>query len=248
MLAAAIVLGFLSFLSDIERVHFGPGPIPVWLPLAIDAAIAGAAGAVLTIGSGLFDPPAPRTASEYVLVAKPVWEKVQAEIVAGRSAKDAAGAQAFPPAPAPTPPPASPVVPTLNPWDEGPPIGESGGTPGEPGTTHAKTPSPPARTAASLDRPPASSPPSPGSNMPLAALPLSISRGPAPSMSGRTASPRPPHPAATASPNPADLSAAELEEIARMGGILGVVPLKGETGPEYARRLKLAREALSGPI
>ncbi|MGP8145710.1 MAG: hypothetical protein ACLQC7_08570 [Thermoplasmata archaeon] len=244
MLAAATVLGSLSFFSHLEQVHIGSGPIPAWIPLALDAAIAGAAGAILTLGAGLFGEDEPRLSSEYVVVAKPVWESVQHEVVAARAQK----AAAQPPVPVvpsvalhPLPPPPPPL---LNPWDEGPPTSHGGPGSAEPAamTGHPAATSIPSGTAS----PAAPGPRPPGPSDHPAAIPAP---GTGTSVSGhlvkatqRSAATQPPAP-----PAPAVLSQAELEDIARMGGILGIVPLKGETGAEYSRRLARARDAMSKP-
>lgn len=197
MLAAAVVLGFVSFLCDLERIHLGHGPIPAWVPFALDASIAGGCGGFLTLGARYLEEEIPESATAppgFVVVAKPVWEDLQKEVVSIRGPHRAEPMVREPvTAPAAGPVPAAPVS-LPNPWDEGPP---------SPPATH---PVPP----------------------PATARPAPVGK---------------PVPAAPA-PEP-ELTQAQLEDIARMGGILGIVPRKGETGREYSNRLAEAREALA---
>lgn len=197
MLAVAIVLAFVSFLCHIEHLHLGPGPIPAWVPFALDASIAGGCGGFLTFGSRyLAEEGIPESATAppgFVVVAKPVWEDLQKEVVSIRPHRAEPGAQTPPIVPAPGPAPVAPV-PLPNPWDEGPPTSPA---------THPVTP-------------------------PSTAHPAPVGK-PVP---------------ATPPPEP-ELTQAQLEDIARMGGILGIVPRKGETGREYSKRLAEAREALA---
>ncbi len=210
MLGAAAVFGLFSFLSRLDSVHLGSGAIPLWVPLAVDTAIAAAAGTLLTVGGRWFpdDEDSPPAAGDSVVVSRTAWESIQHEVLAAR------GVAPPPPripqvAPPPAPRPATTAVaaPTIsaaaaepvpdvgpNPWDEGPPT------------------------------PAAPSPPAPAAPAPVS-----------PALRRARELTRP--------SGPADLSADEIEEIARMGGILGVVPRPGETGREYAERLSKIQEA-----
>jgi len=245
LLAGAILLAFCSLLTDVYRIHVGPGTIPAWLPLAIDAAIAGSAGAVLIFGGRLFESQGRPGPSNYVVVAKPVWETVQAEIVAARAQRRMAEAAATSAAPALLAADAAPPAPILNPWDEGPPISPGRGAVGEPEAVQSRSldsPAPPPGSAG---------PTPPGTHPPDRAEGVQAQRPPGSPGSIPVTPPRArgaPPPARRAAP-PAqkskDLSPTELDEIARMGGILGIVPLKGERGAAYGQRLARAREALA---
>ena len=244
MLSAAILLSFVSFLTELYRVRLGPGAIPAWLPFAVDATIAGVAGGMLTFGSRWFSEEPEGVSPDYVVVAKPVWESVQAEIVAARSGRRMAEQPA--PSPSPSPIAPAPVESPLNPWDEGPPTpispahgGYSAAAPLPPESQRPTYPAEPV-PAGSAARSAQGSPPPQALGSPPPVPPGPTSRV---ASAGRRA-PTPPV-------KPKELSQAELEEIARMGGILGIVPLPGESGAAYSERLARAREALtsaaSGP-
>jgi hypothetical protein len=242
MLATATVLGFLSYVFNIERYHIGQGPIPAWVPFAIDAAIAGAVGAILIVGTRWFDDRPSGLSAEYVVVSKPVWESVQHEIVAARSARapsksaPAVPTPTLPPAPVTPPAPAAPV-PIVQPWDEGP-----------------LTPPPaPARSAASVApaRPALSSTPA-AVRPPTPAPPMAAVRTSAPSAPAPTPLPKPTVvPAAlrpTEPPRTAPATAPsedDFEEIRRLGGLLGIVRERGESAAEYAHRVE--REVAASP-
>ena len=233
LLGAATVLGFLSFVSNLGSLHLGSGRIPLWAMFAVDASIAGAAGAILTLGSRWFLEPEELPSADFVVVARPVWQKVQAEVLAARGAARKKPTADTPGPTAPVPPP----TPGPNPWDEGPPIS----LPAVPPTpTRASTPAPAVRAA------PVSGPIATSAGTPPAPTPALPSRGTPVPAASTTRAASPAHgPAPRAETGV--LTAAELEQIARMGGILGIVPLKGESGAEYSERLAKAREALARP-
>ena len=126
MLAVAGALGSLSFVTHLEQIHFGPGAIPAWVPLALDAAIAGAAGLILTLGARLFDDTPAEPSGDYVVVAKSVWEGIQHEVVAARGGKPVTPPEATRPALVSEAAPAPALPPAPNPWDEGPPLSVGG--------------------------------------------------------------------------------------------------------------------------
>ena len=232
LLGAATVLGFLSFVSNLGSLHLGSGRIPLWAMFAVDASIAGAAGAILTLGSRWFLEPEELPPADFVVVARPVWQKVQAEVLAARGAArnepESHAPAEHAPAPVPSPGP--------NPWDEGPPISLPAAPPVPVTASGTGSPLPPAHA--------------PGWTSPGKLPRLSVPSVP-PTVPGVTPAPA----VGAAGPSSASapraetgvLSAAELEQIARMGGILGIVPLKGESGAEYSERLAKAREALARP-
>ncbi|HTP53357.1 MAG TPA: hypothetical protein VML94_00095 [Thermoplasmata archaeon] len=234
MLAAATVLGFLSFLFDLQKYHIGSSPIPAWVPIAIDAAIAGAVGAVLVVGSRWFDDPAAGPSADYVVVSKPVWESVQHEIVAARAGRKAAS-PATSPGPVPIAsrpePSGSPRAP--EPWDEGPL------TP----TAAAPSLAPGAAASRSVASPHRSSSPVPGRQAirPPVSAPIPPAERPAPP--ARSLEPAPPAvPDAPVSPpgaptSPPALSTAETDEIVRLGGIMGLPRRPNEPPAQYAQRI-----------
>lgn len=235
MLGAAAVLGFLSFFSHLEAVHLGRGPIPVWVPLAVDAGIAAAAGLLLTFAARWFSDEAPEAAEGYVVVSKPVWESVQKEVVAARATSGPSRPPALP-SPTPVSLPVSDATPALNPWDEGPPVSPPPVAERVALPISARTPprSPPGvlgAPAAKVEVPPV---------LP-AARPVTPSTPPAAPMRAPTPAPAPaPAPAA-----PDRRPVPEADEIAQMGRIMGIEPRPGESAAEFAQRV--AREVDLGP-
>ena len=199
LLCSGFGLTGLSVLCGTAHWKLGAGQYPVWLPLAIDAVIALAAGAVLVLMNERFEEPGDLPSDEFVQVKRAVWESVQSEVVAARST-------GLPTARGVTPPPAglaaSPAV--VHPWDEGPPI------PPEP------QPLPPV---------PAVSPPPPA---PIPTLrPDRTQLGPSRRVIERVSA---------AKSAVRSLTTQELEEIDRLGSILGFepqkkTPTKGSSSP-----------------
>jgi hypothetical protein len=229
MLAAAALLGVLSFFSHVEGFRFGPGPMPAWIPFALDAAIAGIAGAVLVLGARWFADDVPETSPDYVVVAKPVWDGIQREVLAARVGKVAPAFAETPIRPPGTPPSSNAAVPLTNPWDEGPPLT--------------------AEELAALERelPPVGPSPVPP---PAARMPAPPPATPARVPAGTPGTAPNPAPALRSTPptSPTEtpaLSAAELEEITRLGAILGIVQRRDETDVDYSRRLTRELESMS---
>lgn len=245
MLAVAGALGSLSFVTHLEQIHFGPGAIPAWVPLALDAAIAGAAGLILTLGARLFDDSPAEPSGDYVVVAKSVWEGIQHEVVAARGGKPVTPPVATRPALVSEAAPAPALPPAPNPWDEGPPLTseERSRLRSNPSEGENLLAGVPIMATHPLPKPAVGSRPSTPStgeakrsSYPVVAPPSS----PPPVSPPKTV---PSAPAAAPAPSPA-----EIEEMVRMGGIMGIVQQKGESGADYTRRLARELDALSKPL
>lgn len=116
LLVAGFGLSGLSAVCGTVRLRLGPGQYPVWVPLAIDASIALAAGLVLVLFHPRFEAPDAEASGEFVRVKRSVWESIQDEVVAARTRE-----RPIPADQSATEEPATPP-PVVHPWDEGPPI------------------------------------------------------------------------------------------------------------------------------
>ena len=221
LLGAGVALGGLSWYTHFTQLHFGPAAIPAWVPLALDAAIAITAGVVLAVGARWFadDGAPPPASSDFVVVARPVWEGIQREVISVRGSRNLESpgtlvAAAPTAASTPAVPAVASALPAQNPWDEGPP---------EP--VESKNPPPAPEPAWSI----------PTSKVeprraPIGGAPAAVAPPPATL----------PPPAVAPS-----LSPEEVAEMIRLGGMMGIIQHGGESDNDYARRLSRELELAS---